>query len=48
MPIYLLLAYTIFCVGPLGLAISIAIRRRRIRRQLQNRATDQAGKSLPA
>ncbi len=32
MPVYLLLAYAIFCAGPLGLALAIAIRRRRIRR----------------
>ncbi|HNT74242.1 MAG TPA: hypothetical protein PKH77_04380 [Anaerolineae bacterium] len=38
MPIDLLLAYVLFCVGPLGLAISIAIRRRRVRRLMQERA----------
>lgn len=35
MPGYLLLAYAIFCAGPLGLAVSIAIRRRRVRRQIE-------------
>ncbi len=30
MPIYLIIAYGIFCAVPLGLAISIAVRRRRV------------------
>ncbi len=30
---YLLWAYLIFCAGPLGLAISIAIRRQRVRQE---------------
>ncbi|GEM_PF-1138189 len=35
MPSYLLLAYAIFCAGPLGLTLSIAIRRRRVRQELR-------------
>ncbi len=39
MPIYLLLAYAIFCVGPLGLAISILDRKQRVQRELEETAS---------
>lgn len=32
---YLLLAYVIFCGGPLALAVSIAVRRRRVEREIE-------------
>lgn len=35
MPIYLILAYAIFCLAPVGLAISIAVRRRRVERDIE-------------
>lgn len=34
MPIYLFVAYIIFCVTPLGLAFSIAVRRRKVEREI--------------
>ncbi|MEJ5309308.1 MAG: hypothetical protein WHX52_06020 [Anaerolineae bacterium] len=34
MPVYLLVAYIIFCVTPLGLAFSIAARRRKVEREI--------------
>ncbi len=34
MPIYLLVAYIIFCVTPLGLAFSITVRRRKVEREI--------------
>ncbi len=34
MPIYVILAYVIFCGVPVGVAISIAARRRRIAREI--------------
>jgi len=34
MPVYLLIAYIIFCVTPLGLAFSIAVRRRKVEREI--------------
>lgn len=34
MPIYLLVAYIIFCVTPLGLAFSIAVRTHRVEREI--------------
>ena len=35
MSIYLILAYAIFCIVPVGLAMSIAVRRRRIERDIK-------------
>ena len=35
MPVYLIAAYSIFTLVPLGLAISIAIRRRRVRKAME-------------
>jgi hypothetical protein len=35
MPIYLTVAYVIFCAAPLGLAISLVLRRRRVEREIQ-------------
>ncbi|MBN2003605.1 MAG: hypothetical protein JXA21_09640 [Anaerolineae bacterium] len=37
MLIYLMLAYVIFCLGPLGLAVSIVARRRHVRRLIRDR-----------
>lgn len=34
MPIYLIVAYIIFCLTPLGLAFSIAARRRKVEREI--------------
>jgi hypothetical protein len=34
MPIYLIVAYVIFCGAPLGLAISLVLRRRRVEREI--------------
>ena len=34
MPIYVIVAYIIFCVTPLGLAFSIAARRRKADREI--------------
>jgi hypothetical protein len=34
MPIYLSVAYIIFCLTPLGLAISMAARRRKVEREI--------------
>jgi hypothetical protein len=34
MPIYLITAYVIFCGAPLALAISLALRRRRVEREI--------------
>ncbi len=32
---YLGIAYAIFCIVPLGVALSIALRRRRVRRRIE-------------
>jgi len=37
MPVYLLVAYVIFCATPLGLAFSIAVRRRKVEREIEAR-----------
>lgn len=42
MSTYLLLAYVIFCGVPSGLALSITLRRRRVRRQIQALKDEQA------
>ncbi len=34
MPIYLVVAYIIFCLTPVGLAFSIAARRRKVEREI--------------
>jgi hypothetical protein len=34
MPIYLIVAYIIFCLVPVGLAFSIAVRRRKVEREI--------------
>ena len=34
MPIYLVVAYIIFCMVPVGLALSIAARRRKVEREI--------------
>ncbi len=34
MPIYLVVAYVIFCLVPVGLAVSIAARRRKAEREI--------------
>ena len=34
MPIYLILAYVIFCVVPIGLAASIIMRKRRVQKEI--------------
>jgi hypothetical protein len=41
MPIYVIVAYIIFCLTPLGLAVSIAARRRKIEREIAAFATSQ-------
>ena len=38
MSIYLIAAYGIFCVVPLGLAVSIAVRRRRVELRMNSQA----------
>jgi hypothetical protein len=40
MPIQLIIAYVIFCLTPLGLALSIAVRRRRVERALRRMHQD--------
>ncbi len=40
MPIQLIAAYMIFCLTPLGLAFSIALRRRHVERALREMAED--------
>jgi len=35
MPDHLTLAYVVFCVVPVGLAVSIGLRQRRVRRALE-------------
>lgn len=39
MPIHLALAYVVFCVVPAGLAVSIGLRQRRVRRALEREET---------
>jgi hypothetical protein len=34
MPIYLIVSYVIFCLTPVGLAFSIAARRRKVEREI--------------
>ena len=34
MPIYLIIAYIVFILVPAGLAVSIAVRRRRVRKEI--------------
>jgi hypothetical protein len=35
MPVHLGIAYAIFCLAPLGVALSLALRRRRVERALR-------------
>ena len=41
MSIYLVAAYVIFCAAPLGLGLSLLLRRRKVEHALQKRALQQ-------
>jgi hypothetical protein len=43
MPAHLVAAYVIFCLTPFGLALSIAVRRRRVARALRERLGETPG-----
>lgn len=40
MPIYLVLAYIVFCTVPVGMALSIIMRKRRVQKEIVALLTD--------